>query len=120
MQTFLDAMPMTKEKNDRSLTTSDMEPDRSTGTRCQIEYRLIHVNNPRTYYYVIDLSNSTLSRAQSVDMSAYRAPANITPSSVDWRASPTESGHLDRQTGMMTLNLGSYAMSFACQRTGGI
>jgi len=78
------------------------------------------VNNPRTYYYVIDLSNSTLSRAQSVDMSAYRAPANITPSSVDWRASPTESGHLDRQTGMMTLNLGSYAMSFACQRTGGI
>jgi len=43
MQTFLDAMPMTKEKNDRSLTTSDMEPDRSTGTRCQIERQLVHI-----------------------------------------------------------------------------
>jgi hypothetical protein len=78
------------------------------------------VNNPRTYYYVIDLSNSTLSRAQSVDMPASTAPAKITPSSVDWRVGPTESGHLDRQTGMMTLYLMDYAMSFACQRTGGI
>ena len=78
------------------------------------------VNNPRTYYYVVDLSNATLSRAQSVDMPAFTVPAKITPTSVDWRVGPTDSGHLDRQTGMMTLYLMDYAMSFACQRTGGI
>jgi hypothetical protein len=80
------------------------------------------VNNPRTYYYVLDLSNSTLSLAQSVDMAAYTAPAKITPSSVDWQASPSLKGHLDRQTGMLTLffQIGSYEMSFACEKTGGI
>ena len=30
-------------ENDRSLTASDIEPDRSTGNLCQIECRLIHL-----------------------------------------------------------------------------
>jgi WD40 repeat protein len=31
-------------ENDRSLTASDIKPDRSTGTRCQIECRLIQLS----------------------------------------------------------------------------
>ena len=30
-------------ENDRRLTASDIKPDRSTGTRCQIEFRLVHI-----------------------------------------------------------------------------
>jgi hypothetical protein len=37
MQTFLDAIPMTREKNDRCLRTSDIKPDRSPGAICQIK-----------------------------------------------------------------------------------
>ena len=47
MQTLLDAMPIAKGENDRSLITSDKQnPTAQPGTDCQIEFRLIRLITP--------------------------------------------------------------------------
>src|SRR5262249_25547984 len=68
-------------ENDRSLTASDIKPDRSTGTRCQIECRLIHLSTVALAFGVALLSGSS-SGQQAGDHTV------LSPQDVKWGAAP--------------------------------
>jgi hypothetical protein len=77
------------------------------------------VNNPRTYYFQVDLAASTVSMSQAVDIAAYTARAMITPATIDWN-SGFWAYHLDRQTGLLGASQrAGYVMDYACQKTNG-
>jgi hypothetical protein len=60
-------------ENDRSLTASDIKPDRSTGTRCQIECRLIQI---MAVTAMMMASGSKLNNPNNV-VTTHRPPAMI-------------------------------------------